>query len=341
MADHLHRPGARVIGLRLALRDVSHDRTTFFGLSVVLAAVLAPLLLLMALKTGVVSALLDSFRSHPDYLEIEMLADDSISAPRLEEIRGLPQTGFVSALPLGITATIALVNAGFEEAGAGVRTSGLGDPLLADLPPPGTDEIVVSRELADRLDLVPGDPLLAALENRPEGVFVDVPLTVTGIAPLLSNRWVLVHPDLSQAAQAIRRGVEMPALGVPGRARTDADDVISRVRLYARTIEDVPALAQRMRDWGYIVHSSDVEIAQILDLERNLDFIFAVIALMGGAGYAVALGVSLWVNVQRKRRSFAMLRLMGVRTQALVVFPMVQAALIAGVGTLLAATIYL
>ena len=75
--------------------------------------------------------------------------------------------------------------------------------------------------------------------------------------------------------------------------------------------------------------------------DRTLSFILRVIALIGLTGGALALGGALWVNVERKRRDLALLRLFGFRHGTVILMPLIQSAVIAALAFLLAALAYL
>ncbi|MBX9699743.1 MAG: FtsX-like permease family protein, partial [Acetobacteraceae bacterium] len=79
------------------------------------------------------------------------------------------------------------------------------------------------------------------------------------------------------------------------------------------------------------------EVSALLELDRSLGLLFALIAALGGAGYLLSLGVGLYANVERARRQLAQLRLLGLRRGEVVLLPMLQAGLLALAGAALAA----
>lgn len=322
--------------VRLALKDLRHEFGAFFGLCTALAAVLAPLLLLSSLKAGITGALLDELRRDPKALQLEFLNDTSISPAILADISALPGVGFIAPLGRQIAETVEIATADLRSEPATLQSSGTGDPLLADATAPDRREIVVSHLLADRLEIGVGDSVVAILSNRRSGAEFDVDVTVGGVSSLLTGRFVLAHPDLTLAVQAVAAGTAVPDFSIAGNApMTDVPDV-TRLRLYARALTDVAPLAGELERRGFIIGSESGRINGILALERNLSWLLGAIVLLAGVGYLLALSVSLWVNVQRKRKSLAMLRLMGLTTRNMVLFPLIQAAAVATVGTLLA-----
>lgn len=313
-----------MIAVALALKDVRHDLRNFLGLTIALAAVLGPLMVLLALKTGVTTALLDDLRSDPAVLEITFQGDRSIPPPLLAEIAAMDTVGFVAPLARQITETIELEGPAGTVEPATPRSSGPGDPLLGQLAPPDARQIVLSQRLANQLQAAAGDRVTAILTNRKSGAEFDLPLTVLGIAPDLRGRFVLSHPDLPFFAQAVAGGLAVPELDIPGTEPRAEERDVTRLRLYAKDLRSVAPLEAALTQRGFFVRSERQRIAGILRLEQNLNAILWVIAGFAGGGYVLSLAVNLWSSVQRKRKSLAMLRLMGLRTNQMMLFPVVQ-----------------
>ena len=66
-----------------------------------------------------------------------------------------------------------------------------------------------------------------------------------------------------------------------------------------------------------------------------------MIAVVGVTGFLLSLAASIWANVDRKRRELALLRLLGLKTGALIIFPASQALIVAVGGLVLSASLYL
>ena len=322
--------------LGLALNDIRHDRGAFLGLCIALAAVLAPLLLLSSLKSGITGALLDELRSDPSTLQLHFLNDKSINPDTFSEIASLPGVGFIAPLGRQIAETVELATADLRSEAATLQSSGEGDPLLDKLAPPDITDVIVSETLADRLEIETGQSLVLILSNRHSGAENPIEVTVTGVSALVTGRFALAHPKLTLAVQAVASGTAVPIFGIDGNPPVSAAPDVTRLRLYAQTLPDVAPLAKELERRGFIIGSDGARISGILALEKNLNWLLGSIVLLAGVGYSLALAVSLWVNVQRKRKSLAMLRLMGLKTRDMVLFPLIQAGSVAITGTLLA-----
>ena len=320
----------------LALKDLRYDRGAFLGLCVALAAVLAPLLLLAALKSGITGALLEELRKDPQTLKLEFLNDKTISPDLLAEIAAFPGVGFIAPLGRQIAETVEISTHDLRSEAGTLQSSGAGDPLLGPNQPPLPDEIILPTTVADDLKLQVGDRAIVTLSNRRSGAEFDIDVTVAGVSDRLSGRFVLAHPDLALAVQNVAAGTAVPSLGIPGNEPANSTPDVTRLRLYAQSLSDVAPLAAALEQRGFIIGSERSRIEGILDLERNLNWIMGMIVVLAGVGYSLSLSVNLWVNVQRKRKSLAMLRLMGLRTRDMVLFPLIQAGSVALLGTVLA-----
>ncbi len=329
-----------MIAAELALRDARHDARTFLGLALALASVLAPLLVLLAMKTGIAGALLDELRTAPDTLRIDFAGDQTISPERYSEIAALQGVGFVAPLPRGISSTVELVGPELRAEYASLWSTGPGDPMLGGLAAPEPGEVVLSPRVAGNLRVGPGDEIAIVLANVDTGAAFERPLRVIGISERLTARFVLVRDQLAFAADAVQRGVEVPALDIPGRPDTaDAPD-ITRLRLFAADLARVAEVESRLTAMGFVVESQGERIDSILRLEQNMNRILLTIGGLSGAGFMIALAISLGVNVDRKRRSLAMLNLMGTPTRDLMVFPVIQGLLVAIVGIAMAFALF-
>jgi putative ABC transport system permease protein len=96
-----------------------------------------------------------------------------------------------------------------------------------------------------------------------------------------------------------------------------------------------------LRRDGVEVETLAEQVEGLLSLDRSLTLLFALLAGLGGIGYLVSLGVGLYANVERKQRDLSLLRLIGLSRRDLVVFPLIQAVIIAGAGAALASLLAL
>ena len=105
-------------------------------------------------------------------------------------------------------------------------------------------------------------------------------------------------------------------------------------RLYAHSIDDVPALYEALHAQGIEVIAEVETIARIRTLDAGLQRLFWLIALLGISGGTAVLIASLYAAVERRRRDLGILRLNGLSRRAVFFFPVVQALWIALLGLL-------
>lgn len=325
-----------MLAVVLAIRDLRHDFGAFLGLTIALAAILTPLLLLTALKNGITGAMLDELRNDHSVLQIQFLNDTTITPERYAEIQALPEVGFHAPMGRQISETILLETSDLRSEAATLMASGAGDPLLGMDAAPDVFEVILSSRVQEQLQVETGDTISIVISDRRSNKDFEHDLTVLGTSDVLSGRFVLGHPDLALAIQYIASGTAVSFLGFAGDPPINQTPEITRLRLYADEIRNVAPLATQLRKMGFVIRSEEGRITGILQLERNLSWILQAIVFLAGTGYVLALSVSLWVNVKRKRKSLAMLRLMGLSTRNMVLFPITQGACVAFTGAIVA-----
>ncbi|WP_367026530.1 ABC transporter permease [Methylococcus sp. ANG] len=332
----------------LAGRDLLHEWRVTLCLALAIAAVLAPLLVLFGLKSGIVDTLTARLKSDPRNLEIVWRLNGSLDRDWLARLRSDPQVGFAVPSTRTLAATLDLAAAD----GKGLQDVDLiptdkGDPLFgaADAVPEGMGELALTHEAAGRLGVSAG--------MRVEGVVyrnlhqqrqvLRLPLRVSAVlAESHYSGWgAFVALPLLEALERYRDGYAVPELGVAdGTSYTSGSSRYARLRLYARSLEAVPVLAESLRGQGYDVSTRSKDIELVRNVDHALSFLFRLIAGVGIAGCVLSLGASLWANVERKRRELALLRLVGIRNALLAGFPAFQAAGVAAVGIALSFSAY-
>lgn len=327
--------------LGLALRDLLHERRLAICSMIGLAAVLAPLIVLFGLKNGVIAGLRADLIENPRSRMIVNASNRSFDAAFFQSLRARPDIAF--AIPrtrtLNTEARFERVDRPGTVARAELLASDAGDPLTAGLMRADPNAIIPSASLAARLDLTPG----AAVTLRTirgaggEREILSVPVTVTAIAPAsaFGRDGAFVDLRLLVLVDGFIDNV-LPVTTVPADIVDDPARVYAGFRAHARRLEDVIAIDHALRTQGVEVETLADQVAGLLGLDRSLNLLFGLIAGLGGVGYLVSLGVGLYANVERKRRDLSLLRLVGLLRQDLILFPLVQSAMIALIGAAMA-----
>lgn len=326
---------------RLAMADLRAEPLLAACTVLSLAAVLAPLVILAGLRAGVVQGLRDAILQDPRAREVMTASNRSYEAALLDRLAARPDVAFLAPRTRTLAATLLLERP--DAPGGGVRVELIptapGDPLLEPGPALPTDAIVLSAPAATRLRAGAGDVLTGRLGRTRDGrrEVATLALAVTATAPrtAFAREAAFVSLPLAILVEDFQDGrADMPdGLGaLPDASRPD----YAGFRLYARRLEDVPALDSALTADGIEVVSRAADVSGLLRVDRNLQLLFSLVAGLGGVGFLVSLGAGLWANVERKRVPLAQLRFLGLRASALRVFPVAQAGVLAAGGVALA-----
>ena len=332
---------------RLASRDYVHEWQMSGCFVLALAAVLGPMMVLFALKFGIVGAMVDQLIEDPHNREVRPVGSGRYDTAWLESVRARADVAFLVPRTRSIAATIELSSQRASRiVSVELIASDHGDPLLSPNGPlpEGTTRVVLSQSAAEKLDVAAGDTLDGSLVRRFRGhqERVHLPLSVAAIAPAraFSRDGAFVSVMLLEALEDFRDGRAVPPLGWEGEP-ADASRTYPGFRLYARSIYDVAGLRDAFARLNVDVHTRSAEIELVQRMNRNLTAIYWAIAVIGLVGFSLSLGASLWANIDRKHKELSVLRLVGFRTADIVWFPMVQALFTAVLGWALAVAIYL
>lgn len=335
--------------VELAGRDLWFDRKVSLCIIASIIAVIAPLLLLFGLKNGVVTQLRDNLLRDPRNLEIRMLGNGNISQQWLDELAAQPGAGFVMPLTRSLNTQADLVKSSQHfAADAEIIPSRAGDPLLQGSvnPPQQMQDVVLSAAAAKKLQVKPGDQIQLLVQRKLQDASErgHLKVTVTGVLSdtAFSRPAALVTLDLLIALEQFRDGFKMPLLGIDtGEELTEAKTRFARARIYARTLDDVPLLADWLQQRNVEVSTRARDIEAVKAIDRVLSLIFAVIAWTAVIGCIASLIGAFLANIDRKRKDLALLRLLGFHRSAVGSYVMVQAALLTGIAFVIGYGVYL
>lgn len=94
-------------------------------------------------------------------------------------------------------------------------------------------------------------------------------------------------------------------------------------RMYADSLENVISLKESLMQEGIKTSSRADRISEVLSLDRYLSLLFLLIACASILGAVCCLVANVYANVERKRKELAILRLLGVNSLELGIFPLV------------------
>jgi putative ABC transport system permease protein len=340
------RGASRALLWRLACLDVWRDKKISICMIAAVVSIVAPLMLLFGLKHGVVSQMRSELASQPDNLEVRMIASHALDRAWFDDARQQPFIGFVAPLTRSLNTTGDLrVSSRAFVADAELLPSLTGDPLLKGQAGPAGQSAWLSATAAQRLSLTTGETFGLMITRKRDGQIerLRVPLVVAGVleAAVFARPAALITPALLTALEDFRDDKPWPLAGeFEPNPQAQERQRYPRARLYARTMDDVPALSQWLSNQDIQTVSRLAQIESVQAIDRLLQLLFGVIAWLGILGCAASLVGAFAANIDRKRKDLALLRLIGYDRKSLLGYVMVQALVLTAVGFVIGVGFY-
>lgn len=313
----------------LALRAMVRNPLPLFVSALGLAAVLAPLLILYGLRSGILTGMITELQSDPAVLSVSIIGNRPMTDEEVAEIDAMPEVGFVVGAPRSIATRVQM---SMERMAGDLEVtdwlpSAQGDPLLPDGTPPLTkDETVLSAQLAEKLQAEMGDEIYAFAYRNNQSEVYEVALKVMSILPrrLMSGTRALVASERLNSVAAFSDNYEVPELGIGGRPLSERVTRFDSVRLYAASLDDVIAVDREMVARGFRVESKAANIDWINTLDSVMTGVFTLISSAGVIGFSISLGANVAAMISQHRRELSLLRLLGMSQRGVATFPLVQ-----------------
>jgi putative ABC transport system permease protein len=332
--------------IRLAARELWHEQALALCSACVLAATLAPLWTLWGLERGVIGTLIQRQESDPVMRQVlpESTASHRFDAAWFDSAARWPEVEFVMPNTRAIANQVDLITESGTSARIDLLPTAKGDPLLAGSEPPSAGHIIVSAPAAGRLKAASGDGVTLLLERDRNGRAERSAFALRVGAVLATSGYdgaaALVPLALLEDIQAWRDGYTVARFGPEGAGAPPAMAVYPLFRMYARSIREVDPLVRRLEREGISVYARLREIESTLGLQRNLRAVLGMVAVIAVSGAVLALVAMQVATLRRKRREYALLKLVGHGRDWLIGLPCVHALAVASAGSLIALVIY-
>ena len=185
----------------LAASDLRHEWILTLCLVIAVAAVVAPLLILMGLKQGTINSLRERLVEDPAYRELRPVETQEYSKDWFAQMAADPRVGFVLPTILPASSIIqAVPKGGGKPQLMDLLPSGQGDPLMLDngLTPPQQNEVVLTAAAAAKLKVTAGDPLRlrASRSRRGRAEYGVSPFLVKGVLPASAGALPRIYAPL-------------------------------------------------------------------------------------------------------------------------------------------------
>jgi len=131
-------------------------------------------------------------------------------------------------------------------------------------------------------------------------------------------------------AGCLRRGLQRPISfsAADGKFVSSQQEGHEGVRIFARTIDDVIPLRDRLVGEGFKVSANIAQIASVKQTNAMITKLIGLISGVGVLGCLAALVANLFGSVERKRKELGVFRLIGFPSGSLTLFPIFQGLLI-------------
>ena len=344
-----HKRGFETV-IRLSLKDYFHERLLSACAVLGLAAVLAPLLLLFGVKSGIINTMADRLIEDPRNREVTPIGSGRYGEDWFSVAAKRPGVAFVIPQTRSIAASMVLYNGEGEKPHSVVVDlvpTGEGDPLLEKWGriPKNETSVVLSNTAARKLNVAAGQEVIGRVGRAVAGIKeqVTIRLKVAAVLPIeaFPREAAFVRLGLLEATEDYRDGRGSEAFGWPGQARPPGPREYPSFRLYARSIYDVATLRDMFFEQGLEVYAKVEEIEVVQSLDRSFTLIFRLIAIVAVFGYFASMASNVLASVNRKSRHLGVTRLIGFSTGSIVWFPIVQSLATSILGTVTAICFYL
>jgi len=344
-----HKRGFETV-IRLSLKDYFHERLLSACAVLGLAAVLAPLLLLFGVKSGIINTMADRLIEDPRNREVTPVGSGRYGEDWFSVAAKRPGVAFVIPQTRSIAASMVLYNGEGEKPHSVVVDlipTGEGDPLLEKWGrvPKNETSVVLSNTAARKLNVAAEQEVIGRVGRAVAGIKeqVTIRLKVAAVLPIeaFPREAAFVRLGLLEATEDYRDGRGSEAFGWPGQARPPGPREYPSFRLYARSIYDVATLRDMFFEQGLEVYAKVEEIEVVQSLDRSFTLIFRLIAIVAVFGYFASMASNVLASVNRKSRHLGVTRLIGFSTGSIVWFPIVQSLATSILGTVTAICFYL
>ncbi len=336
----------------LAWRDWKFQKLQSLCSVLALASMLTPILVLQGLKNGVIEGMRSRLLEDPAILIITPRSDAGrFTKEDIEKLASLPEAAYAVGRTRETAAELTLTNPTDRlNARITLEPASAGEPLLLrnNLPVPESGkepDLILSSAAARTLKTKTGATLEARLNRKtPQGKFESALLVfhVTGILPAtaLEGKKALVSVQAMEDLENFWDFISVPRRGFSGR-QAEAPRQYASFRLYAKNLDGVEILAQKLAEQKIEVITRAREIAGIRSLESAIKQVIFIISLAVGAGFIAFTSSSIQSLVARQMKMLGMLRLLGLFRLPLILYPVTQTLLTAFSGIFLSITLYL
>lgn len=204
-------------------------------------------------------------------------------------------------------------------------------------------ECFITQKVMKKYNLNKGDTvtlMVRRIKNKQTQVS-RLPVLIRGVIldRFVNDDCILLPSEVVTALDDYRNGYE-PDIFSDGSAKPKGTRFYAKFRLYAKDLDSVIPLYYHLAQHQFNVRSKVQEIENLQAVDRVLNFVFGVVALVSLVGGAIALGGLMLSSLKAKKRNLVLLRLMGQAPHDTYLLVLLEAVIIALCGFVLALALY-
>lgn len=318
--------------VHLALAELRHEWQAALCFVAALIGVLAPLMILLALKNGVIGALVEGLVEDPRNRQIIAMGAGKHSPTTLETLAAREDVAFAMPAPRSINTQADAVrnpDARGLERGVQLVPSRSGDPLI----PQGAvarGGVFASQALATQLGLREGSRAQLVIEREIDGQVQRVrpEFEVLGVVPEALFEKPALFMDLSDLMDIERFRDDKTRTPQTWQASGPEPETYASFRLYVRALSDLGPVQDALAAQNIRTRPWAENAALLVGFQRALNLLYAAIALVAVLGFWAAMSANLRAMVERQRISFSLLDLVGMVPRARALVPVVQSVVL-------------
>lgn len=322
--------------LHLALQEMRTEWRAALCFVAALIAILAPLLLLLALKNGVVENMVDRLVEDPSNREILATQAQTHGPAFFDAMEARADVAFVIPRTRSINTQAEAVRNPVTRALVRAVTlipSKAGDPLVSG-PPVARGQVYLTERLAQDIGWEAGQPVTLFMRRNLNGALqpAEAQMEVLGVIParvLNQEAMFLSLPDLIAVERFLDDETVTSETWMEDRP---LPEVFASFRLYVRDLGDLDQVTRDLERDGVTVRPKARNAIILLDFRANVNLLYTAIAIIAAIGFWAAMAANLRGMVERQRETFSLLRLLGFSTWSRRALPLVQGQLLVFLG---------
>lgn len=338
---------------KLAFKDWLYEFSMSVCAVLALASILAPIIVLHGIHTGVIEQMRHRLLKDPAVLVVIPIGSKGkgFSEEFIESVRSREECEFAIGRTRDVAAELQITTDVGKSLIISLEATSEGDPLMIrnginsfPTSSPNNFEMVVTNDVAKRLNIKVGDKVRASLGRRlVTGKFERkvLEISIKNILPAKAVSMTSGFIDLNflVSIQNFRDGLNVDLFKIKGDELPEHNHFES-FRAYVRDLDSVESFEEWFKSQNVEVKTRSRDIANIRNVDQSLSIIILVITATSCIGFFAFMMSTIHANVRRKWKMLGMLRLLGYSRLSMLCFPIFQAVVTGILGVLLSFILY-